>query len=112
MSSRILAVLFVFFAAPAFVSAADDEKGWLGVMVKIDDGKIVIISALPESPAEKAKLQENDVIVKVGDTTHESLQDFVKDIADRKPGDKVTLLILRDGKEIKVEVKLGKRPVE
>jgi S1-C subfamily serine protease len=111
MSAKISTVLFLL-VAPVFVSAADGEKGWLGVMVKIDDGKIVIISALPESPAEKAKLQENDVIVKVGDTAHESLQDFVKDIADRKPGDKVTLLILRDGKEIKVEIKLGKRPVE
>jgi S1-C subfamily serine protease len=106
--STILVLLFV----PAFARAADDEKGWLGVTVKFEDGKVIVVSALPESPAEKAKLQENDVIVKVGNTAAESLEGFVNDIKNRKPGDKITLVINRDGKEMEIKITLGKRPVE
>ena len=35
------------------------------------------------------------------------LADFV---SDHKPGETVTLDVLRDGKEVEVEVTLGKRP--
>jgi serine protease Do len=101
-------LMVVLAVAPAV--RAEDEKGWLGVQVKLEDGKIVVMAALPDSPAEKAKLKEGDIITKVGDAEPGDLPTFVQGIGNRKPGDKITLTILRDGKEMKVEVQLGKRP--
>jgi serine protease Do len=104
------ALLVVLAVAPA--ARAEDEKGWLGVQVKLEDGKIVVMAALPDSPAEKAKLKEGDIITKVGDNEPGDLQTFVQGIGNHKPGEKVKLTILRDGKEMKIEVELGKRPAD
>ncbi|MCK7479548.1 MAG: PDZ domain-containing protein [Candidatus Moduliflexus flocculans] len=44
------------------------ERGWLGVGIGQDeDGRTVIGTVDPESPAELAKLQPGDVVLKIGD---------------------------------------------
>lgn len=110
MSSKWSALVVVLIL-PAFAAGAE-EKGWLGVQIKLENDKIVVVGAQADSPAEKAKLQENDVIKKFGDKEPKDLQEFVDEVGSKKPGDKVTLVIERDGKEMKIEIKLGKRPAE
>lgn len=79
-------------------------------MIKFEDNKVVVAGTMPDSPADKAKIKEGDVILKIGDFEAKNPEDFVKNVGGRKAGEKVTLTILRDGKEMKIDVKLGKRP--
>ena len=62
----------------------------------------LISSVEPDSPAEKAKLRQYDVIVQVNGETVKNSDDLRFKIADIQPGAKVGLVIVRDGEEIKV----------
>jgi S1-C subfamily serine protease len=104
----LLPILFAFILAPAIF--ADDEKGWLGVQIKLEDGKIVVQEIVGNSPAEKAGVKQGDIIQKIGDVVPTELQMFVDEVGKQKPGDKVKLVVTRDGKEVKVSVTMGKRP--
>ena len=107
-----LAVALVAFG-PA--RAEDPPEGSIGVQIKIDEGKIVVVEPIKDGPAEKAGIKAGDVIVKVDDykvkdnVEQDDLQDTVKEIVKHKPGTKIKLGIKRDGKDMTVEVTVGKR---
>lgn len=101
---------FVVVALLPAAASADDEKGYLGVQIKLDDGKIVVMAAIGDSPAEKAGLKQGDIITKIGDFVPTTLEDFVNEVGKGKPGSKVTIVVTRDGKETKLTAMLGKRP--
>jgi S1-C subfamily serine protease len=84
------------------------ERGWLGVGVGADgNGRAVIGTVDPESPAELAKLQEGDVILKIGGRDVTGPDVMAAEIRSKKPGQEVTLKIERDGKPMDVKVRLG-----
>lgn len=58
------------------------------------------------SPAEKAGLQSGDIITKVNNTTLSDTVSLVSQVAKYKPGDIITLTVIRDGKERQVKVTL------
>ena len=97
---------------PASVRAGDavQAKGYLGVQIRLNpDGKGILIMEIQEnSAAEKARLRAKDVILKIDGTEPTSLKEFIGILDLKQPGDEVTLDILRDGKEEKVKVTLGK----
>jgi serine protease Do len=62
----------------------------------------IISSVEPESPAEKAKLKQYDVITQVNGVPVKNGDELRFKIADIQPGNKVDLVIVRDGKEMKV----------
>ena len=97
---------FLLIAVPATAQA----KGFLGVQIRLNpDGKgILIMEIMENSAAEKAKLKAKDVILKIDGTEPTSLKEFIGLLELKQPGDEVTLDILRDGKEEKVKVTLGK----
>jgi acetylornithine deacetylase/succinyl-diaminopimelate desuccinylase-like protein len=61
----------------------------------------------PGSPADKGGLKGGDVIIKLGDRRIGGLDDF--DLALRKfaPGEQVEVVVLRDGKEVPLQVTLS-----
>jgi serine protease Do len=63
----------------------------------------------PESPADRAGLQVNDVITKFDGQTVTGISDLGKLVRRKKPGDMVTLRVLRDREIIILEVVLGQR---
>jgi len=63
----------------------------------------------PGSPAAKAGLKPGDVLVQFGDKPIKNLYDFTDALRRSKVGDVVPVTVLRDGKELKVEVKLEQR---
>jgi S1-C subfamily serine protease len=84
------------------------ERGWLGVGIGQDeDGRTVIGAVDPESPAQLAKLQPGDVVLKIGDRDVAGPEVLAGEIRRMKPGQDVTLKIERDGKPLDVKVKLG-----
>jgi hypothetical protein len=62
------------------------------------------------SPAEKGGLKGGDVIVKLGDKKVGTIYDYMEALGTHKPGDEVDLTVKREGKEVKLKVKLGSRP--
>jgi 2-alkenal reductase len=59
------------------------------------------------SPASDAGLQQGDIITKIGDVTLDETHAYVNTLFTFKPGDQVTLNVLRDGKEVQVQITLG-----
>jgi len=63
----------------------------------------------PGSPAAKAGLKAGDVLVQFGSKPIKNLYDFTDALRSSKVGDVVPVTVLRDGKELKVDVKLEQR---
>lgn len=86
--------------------------GWLGVYLSGDADKAVITEVIPDSPAAKAGLLAGDVVLAVGDVEIASTDAAIAAVGKHSPGDRVRLVLLRDGKKLAVEVTLGRRPSE
>jgi len=67
-------------------------------------------AVIPDSPADKAGLKTGDVINKVNGDEVGPGKSLSRTLNKYKPGDEVTLKILRDGKEFDQKVKLGETP--
>jgi carboxyl-terminal processing protease len=102
-------------AAGATLRAQEPPEGSIGVQVKIDAGKIVVVEPIKGGPADKAGIKPDDVIVKVNDfkvketVEPEDLEATVKEIVKHKPGEKIKLGIKRGDKDMTIEVTVGKR---
>ena len=74
----------------------------------------LVASAPPGSPADDAGLRGGtsggDVIVAIGGREIRTPGDVTAAISDRRPGETVRVTVLRDGRRLNVEVKLGTRP--
>ncbi|MBP9774027.1 MAG: S41 family peptidase [Candidatus Peribacteraceae bacterium] len=88
--------------AKAFSDLMEGNLEGIGAQLEEKNGYVVIVAPLKSSPAEKAGLLPNDVIVKVDgkDVTGDRLDDIVSRVRG-KQGTKVTLGILRE-KETKI----------
>ncbi len=87
-------------------AAAD---GFIGVQIdaaELGDG-VVIQDTVPGSPAAKAGLKAEDLVVKVDGKAFKGVQGFVEVIKGHKKGDVITLTVFRDGKEMDVKVTVG-----
>lgn len=62
------------------------------------------------SPADLAGLKAGDVMVELGGKPIKNLYDFTFELRARKPGDKVSVTVVRGPEKLTVEVTLGKRP--
>ncbi len=87
-------------------------KPYLGVVpqsVERDDGTVgVRVKEVREGgPASRAGLQEGDVIVAMGGEKIESTTDLKTLLARRLPGDQVDVRVVRDGKPIEIEIRIG-----
>jgi serine protease Do len=67
-------------------------------------------SILPNSPAEKAGLQEKDIITKIDGIEINEKNSLISLISRKPVGEEVTLTIIRDGKEQVVKVRLEASP--
>ena len=62
------------------------------------------------SPAAKAGLKAGDTLVQFGEKPIQNLYDFTYALREHKPGDLVPVKVIRDGKALRVNVTLTKRP--
>lgn len=65
---------------------------------------------MPGSPAEKTGLKEGDIILEFNGVKIDANNSLGKFISARSVGDKVSLKVLKNGKEINVELTLTERP--
>lgn len=99
-------------------------RGWLGLMIADLDPDLAdalgvsgrngvrVDKAQPGSPAEKAGVKAGDVILAIDDVAVTGASDLRNRVAANRPGKKIRLKILRDGKETTKDVVLGTLPGE
>jgi putative serine protease PepD len=85
------------------------EHAYLGVSLP-DDGAARLVQVVAGSPADRAGLETNDEVTAVDGDSIETGDDLRAAIDAKKPGDKITLTIERNGNERTVQVTLGQRP--
>ena len=70
--------------------------------------KGVLLSGVrPGSGAEKGGMKKGDVLVKLGKSEIASVEDLMFVLNASKPGETVPAVVIRDGKEVKLEVTFG-----
>jgi S1-C subfamily serine protease len=112
MPNRLILVLALTSVVLVPTSSSAQGQGYVGVQIEaaLDGSGIVVLAVLPDTGAAKAGLMLGDVIAHVNTKVVKDVPDFTQMITSMKPGDQVTLGILRNGKEEKVKVTLGERP--
>ncbi len=92
------------------VKILDLEVG-MGEFFGLQDDKGAIIVGVEEgSPAEKAGLKTDDVVVELAGEPVTSANDLMNRVAVYKPGSDVEVVVLREGKRRTFTVTLGTRP--
>ncbi len=115
--SVLLSGILILFAANSVFGQTSDT--WLGVYAQtIDDDLMeafnldhnqgaLIKQVVPDSPADEAGLKQGDIIIKLGKKELIDSDDLSKTVMTMNPGDKVDILIIRDGKEKTIMATLG-----
>lgn len=87
-------------------------QGQQGTPFQMPQGmmQVTIAEVTKDSPADKAGLQAGDVISAANAAAINTPDALVKLVQAAKPGDKVTLSVLRDGKAQDIAVTLGENP--
>jgi S1-C subfamily serine protease len=67
-------------------------------------------SVVPDSPAAKAGLKENDVIVAVNGQSVDQTHSLTSRLAQYRPGDAVKLTVIRGKQTLQVTATLGNMP--
>lgn len=97
-------------------------RGWLGVSIQTVDeslakglnldgpGGVVVSQVVENSPAEKAGLQAEDVILAMNGRKVKDNSQLSADIAAMAPGSQANLTVLREGRKREIAVTLGEQP--
>ena len=88
---------------------AKPAQPYLGLRAGPDNATLKIESITPGSPAEKAGLRINDVIVKIDNRTFASVDDLGAFLRSKRPGTHLSVQVQRGNEKIGLTVVLGKR---
>lgn len=83
---------------------------YIGVELDEDSRSCRIAKVDKDSPAEKAGLRPDDVVLRFGQDRIEDMEDLLTLIQERKPGDEVPIRIRRGKRVLDLKIVLGKRP--
>jgi S1-C subfamily serine protease len=59
------------------------------------------------SPASQAGLQEGDIVTRIGDVALDETHSYINTLFTFKPGDQITLEVVRGNENMQVQVRLG-----
>ena len=97
-------------------------RGWLGVLIQdlrpemaaafeaTDESGVLIGDVVPDSPADRAGLKRGDVLTSLNGRALNSASELRNQVGMMKPGEKVRLALLREGKNRELGLKLGELP--
>ena len=72
----------------------------------------LISQVFPESPAEKAGLQGGDVILELDGKKIMNSQEIVREVLKKQVGQKIQLVVMREGKRMEITVITAQMPAE
>ena len=89
----------------------DLSDAYMGVHIESSDSEGArIIEILKDSPADKAGLQKEDLVTRVNDARIKDMESLLDLLNYFEPEDEIELVVVRNGSESIIKVKLGKRP--
>ncbi|MFA7276853.1 MAG: DegQ family serine endoprotease [Pseudobdellovibrionaceae bacterium] len=95
------------------------RRGWLGVKIQTVTEEIaesfglkgvhgaLVASVTPKGPAEESKIQAGDIILEFNGQKLDAMRQLPRIVAETPIGTKVPVKIWREGKEIRLEAKVG-----
>jgi len=98
--------------------------GWLGVTVQdldenlakyfglTEKNGVLVTKILPAGPAAKAGVKESDVIKKFDNKAVNNVKELLSLVGSTEAGKKVKLIVLRDKRELSLDIEVGQRPGE
>jgi serine protease Do len=94
------------------------RRPWVGIKLQlsapggqvVEAGGVPVSAVVPGSPAARAGIQPGDVLVQSRDRPIHSAYDWEAERLDLRVGDDVPLLLRRNGREMKVAVKVADLP--
>jgi serine protease Do len=98
------------------------ERGWLGASIQGIDEDLaknldlgdqrgaLVAQVVPDSPAAAAGLEQGDVILSYNGQPIKELRDLTSQVADTHPGTSAEMKVWRNGKEMNVDVEIGRTP--
>jgi putative serine protease PepD len=92
---------------------AERQEGYLGVALadRRDGGQGALVSEVEAgTPASEAGVKSGDIVVAVDSATVDGSAGLIAAVRDRQPGDRVSVVILRDGQRRTIDVTLTDRP--
>lgn len=92
---------------------AKAKKALLGVYYEMDSkGGSLVTRVVDGTSADKYGIQAGDVIASFDGEGLDTMDDLRREVSEHKAGDKVNVVIYRDGKKIKKKVTLGEGDVQ
>jgi uncharacterized protein (TIGR03067 family) len=90
----------------------EGAAAFVGLQLRLADKtkEIQIVDAIKGSPAHKAGVKKDDILLKVGNDAAEDLQQTINLVQQLKPGIETVLRVRRAGKEQDITVKVGVTP--
>ena len=97
-------------------------RGWIGiqgksispVMARLYDitqvNGIIVQEVDPNSPAAKVGIQKNDIVIEIAGKKVPNIQSVSDIITDIRPGTKIKIKIIRNGKPILIPIVVANRP--
>jgi serine protease Do len=83
---------------------------YIGVHLNEDEGECRIVKVDKDSPAEKAGLKPDDVVIRFGKDRVEDLEDLLMLLKEHKPGDEVPIHVRRGKKILELKIVIGRHP--
>lgn len=80
------------------------DYSYTGIGMYVIDGEIRIVDVMPGSPAEKAGLKAEDIIMAVENNFSQSIQAYKNML--QSPGQRLKILVLREGEPIIISLKV------
>ena len=99
-----------FIGEGPFAKKPKKGSGFLGVGTEeTAEGKLRVTKVGRESPAEAAGIKEGDVIVKIDGAAISNKENLQKLLKEKAADEKLMLVIVRNGKEKEITVRLGEK---
>ena len=122
-AKRFPAILFsiLILSLLTMPALAAEKSGFLGIVLQDltpsmskalqlgDRPGVMVNDVVDAGPAEKAGLLDGDVILEFNGNTVVEYKGLTEAVRATRPGQKVSVLVLRDGKERSMEVEIGER---
>lgn len=108
----------------SIISKGQVVRGWIGVEPRDitpeladnlglpkKDG-VIIAAVLKNGPADKSGIRPGDILISIADKPISNMAEMFNLIAQLQPGTQTDMIVLRDNKEVKMNVGVGKRPLK